>query len=338
MTSTVPEEDVLYPFKGREFREEDFLRNNKLTPLGIEYLLEFKRFNLFNRARTVLLFTLCLPLIIPMALLRIIALALVFTVGFLLKKYLAIHLDNSPPLIRSIYLLCLGVVVRAKDPQEAAPTPGASDRSTVIVTNHHSRFDAMLLANQHQADATYRAAATSSFFGKLIIGSGLCSRAMEEGIALDSKEGREKWRRRLHAAAGRPLLFFPEGRVVQRPKTIMTFQNHLLVGQKVKVICKESSYQSYFLDHTQIEIPFFKTPYSRLRNKLLWDSIIEGLPFLISFVTIFRTEVIGIVELNGSESLAEIDELLYSLYRAKGFRLVTIDPLLAKKLLQSLYL
>lgn len=329
---------------GREAQDgdDDYVENGKITPLGIDYLLQFKQFNLFNKASTVLLFTLFLPLIIPMALLRLVALFAVFAGGFLLKKYLAVNLDDYPKIIRLIYFVCLGVSIRAKDQEGGTTSPDAAfgeiGRSTVIITNHHSRFDAMLLANLHQADATYRAAAKSSFFGRLIIASGLCSRAMEEGIAVDTKEGRAEWRRRLHAAAGRPLLFFPEGRVVQKANTIITFQNHLLQGQRVKVICKKSSYRSYFLDHTQIEIPFFKSPYSRFKNKLLWDSMIEGLPFLVSFVTVFQTEVLGTVQLDGKETLEEIDNALYAFYLANGFRLVTIDPLLAKKLLQSLYL
>lgn len=329
---------ALHSTPGSALADDDYVQNGKITRLGIDYLLQFKRFNFFNKASTALLFTLGLPLIIPLALLRLVALFAVFAGGFLLKKYLAINLEDSPKLIRIIYFLCLGVYIRAKDTTSPSTAAGERDRSTVIITNHHSRFDAMLLANLHQADATYRAAAKSSFFGKLIMASGLCSRAMEEGIAVDSKEGRAEWRRRLHAAAGRPLLFFPEGRVVQKPETIITFQNHLLLGQKVQIICKKSRYKSYFLDHTQIEIPFFKAPYSGLKNKLLWDSIIEGLPFLVSFVTIFETEVMGTVQLNGKETLEEIDAALYSFYLAKGFRLVPIDPLLVKKLMQSLYL
>jgi hypothetical protein len=274
--------------------------------------------------------------------LRLLALFVVFAGGICLKKYLAISLDDYPKIISIIYFLCLGVYIRAKEEEPADTSPGAAagknGRCTVIVANHQSRFDAMLLANLHQADVTYRAAAKTSFFGKLLIASGLCSRAMEEGLALDTKEGREEFRRRLNAGDGRPMLFFPEGRVVQKPKTIMTFQNHLLQGQKVKVLCRKSSYKSYFLDHTQIEIPFFKAPYSRFKNKLLWDSMIEGLPFLISLVTVFETEVIGTVELNGSETLEEIDASLYSLYFDHGFSLVSIDPLLAKKLLNSFYL
>jgi hypothetical protein len=324
------------------FSAEDFVQNGKITPSGVEYLLQFKQFNLFAKAGTAILFTIFLPIIIPMALLRLVALLVVFGTGILLKKYLTIHLEDYPKIVSIIYFLCLGVYVRAKDQKEESTSPvaasGESDCCTVIITNHHSRFDAMLLANLHQADATYRAAAKSSFFGKLIIASGLCRRAMEEGIAVDTKKGREEWRRRLNAAVGRPLLFFPEGRVVQKPKTIITFQNHLLLGQKVKIVCKKSSYRSYFLDHTQIEIPFFKTPYSRLKNRLLWDSIIEGLPFLVSFLTVFQTEVLGTIQLNGGETLEEIDAVLYSFYFDNGFHLVSIDPLQVKKLLQSLYL
>lgn len=315
--------------------DDDLVQNGKITPLGIDYLLRFKQFNLFSKASTAFLFTFFLPIIIPLALLRLLALFLVFGGGILLKKYLAIHLEDYPKISRIIFFVCLGIIIRAKAQEEAST--GKNERCTVIITNHPSRFDAVLLASLHQADATYLAAAKSSFFGRLIMASGLCSRAMEEGIALDTQEGREEWRRRLNAAAGRPLLFFPEGRVVQKPETIITFQNHLLYGQKVTLICKKSRYKSYFLDHTQIEIPFFKTPYSRFKNKLLWDSIIEGLPFLVSFVTVFETEVLGTVQLNGKETPEEIDDALYSFYLANGFRLVAIDPLLVKKLLQSFY-
>lgn len=333
---------ALQSIPNRALSDDDYVQNGKITPLGIEYLLQFKQFHLFSKARTALLFTLSLPIIIPLALLRLVAFFAVFGGGFLLKKYLAISLEDYPKIIRLIYFLCLGVYISAKEPETATTSPatasGERDGCTVIITNHHSRFDAMLLANLHQADATYRAAAKSSFFGRLIIASGLCSRAMEEGIAVDTKEGREEWRRRLHAATGRPLLFFPEGRVVQKPETIITFQDHLLLGQRVQIICKKSRYKSYFLDHTQIEIPFFKAPYCRLKNKLLWDSIMEGLPFFVAFVTVFETEVLGTVQLNGNETLEEIDAALYAFYLAHGFRLVTVDPLLAKKLLQSLYL
>jgi hypothetical protein len=277
-----------------------------------------------------------------MAILRLVSLFVVFGVGILLKRQLSINLDNYPKIIRIIYFVCLGVYVRSISKEQAcAPLDaetGNSDRCTVIVSNHNSRFDAILLANLHQADSTYLAAAKSSFFGKLLIDSGLCSRTMEEGIALDVKEGREEWRRRLNSAYCRPMLFFPEGRVVNKPDTIITFQNHLFLEQKLNIICKKSSYTSYFLDHTQIEIPFFKAPYSTLRNKTVWDSIIEGIPFLVSFVTIFQTEVIGTVQLNGSETIEEINELLYTVYLDNGYRLVTVDPLLVKKLMQSLYL
>lgn len=332
----------VYLFKNSTYPEEDFVQNGKITPLGIEYLLQFKRFNLFSKASTAMLFTVALPVIVPMAVLRLVSLLVVFGTGLVLKKQFSICLDSYPKIISAIYFVCLGVSVRSIDKERTTASPGADsgncERSTVIVSNHNSRFDAILLANLHQGDATYLAAAKSSFFGKLLIGSGLCSRSMEDGIALDTKEGREEWRRRLNAAYCRPMLFFPEGRVVNRPDTIITFQNHLFLGQRVNIICKKSSYKSYFLDHTQIEIPFFKTPYSRFKNKLLWDSIIEALPFLVSFVTVFRSEVIGTVQLKGSETLEEIDELLYTLYVDNGYGLVTMDPLLVKKILQSLYL
>jgi len=325
--------------KTGSLREMDYLYQGKLTPQGIDYLSRFKRFNLFSRRRTALLFALCLPITVPLALLRLLALFVVFAGGTGLKRFLGIQLDAYPKIIELIYLICLGVYTRSrreKDP--GAPADDTSDRCTVIITNHHSRFDAMLLSNLHRADATFRAAAKTSFFGRLLMTSGLCNRAMEDGIALDTKEGREEFRHRLKVAVGRPLIFFPEGRVVQKPKTIMTFQNHLLLGQKVKVICRESRYRSYFLDHTQIEIPFFKAPYSRLKNKLLWDSLIEALPFLVSVVTVFETRVIGTVELTGNEPLEDIDAALYAPYVAQGFDLVEVDPQLAKKLLQSLYL
>lgn len=322
--------------------EEDFVQNGKITPSGIEYLLQFKRFSLINKASTVILFLIFLPIIVPMAILRMVSLSVVFGAGIVLKRYLSIKLDNYPKIIRFIYFVCLGVVIRSKGRDRAhAPLgadAGSSDRCTVIVSNHNSRFDAMLLANLHQGDSTYLAAAKSSFFGKLLIDSGICSRSMEEGIALDTKEGRKEWRRRLNSAYCRPLLFFPEGRVVNKPNTIITFQNHLFLEQKVTIICMKSSYTSYFLDHTQIEIPFFKAPYSRLKNKTLWDSIIEGIPFLVSFITVFQTEVIGTVQLNGSESIEEINESLYRLYTDNGYSLVTLDPLLVKKLMQSFYL
>ena len=332
----------VHSFKNATFSDEDFVQNGKITPLGIEYLLQFKRFDLFDKASTAILFSIGLPIVVPMAILRLVSLFVVFGTGIVLKKHLSINLDNYPKIISLIYFVCLGVYVRSKD-HEQTRTPlgtesGICERSTVIVSNHNSRFDAMLLANLHQSDTTYLAAAKSSFFGKLIIDSGLCSRSMEDGIALDTIEGREEWRRRLNSAYCRPLLFFPEGRVVQKPNTIITFQNHLLQGQKVNIICKKCSYTSYFLNHTQIEIPFFKAPYSNFNNKAVWDSIIEGIPFLVSFVTVFQTEVIGTVQLNGSETLEEINELLYSLYIDNGYSLVTMDPLLVKKLMQSLYL
>ena len=330
------------PLENATYSDEDFVQNGKITPLGIEYLLRFKRFSLISKASTAILFSIGLPIIVPMAILRLVSLFVVFGAGIVLKKYLSISLDNYPGIIRIIYFVCLGVSIRSKDKVRAHAPPGAdagnSDRCTVIVSNHNSRFDAILLANLHQGDATYLAAAKSSFFGKLLIDSGLCSRSMEEGIALDTPEGRAEWRRRLKSAYCRPLLFFPEGRVVNKPNTIITFQNHLFLEQKVNIICKKSSYTSYFLDHTQIEIPFFKAPYSKLNNKTLWDSIIEGIPFFVSFVTVFQTEVIGTVQLNGNESIEEINESLYRLYIDNGYSLVTLDPLLVKKLMQSFYI
>ena len=161
---------------------------------------------------------------------------------------------------------------------------------------------------------------------------------MEDGLALDIKEERDEFRQRLKKGHNRPMLFFPEGRVVQVPKTIMSFQNHLLQGQRVKVVCLESSYTSYFVDHTQAQIPFFREPYASLKQKVLWDSLSESFPFLISLITVFETKVIGTVELTGSETLDEIDVALYSPYFDNDFSLVDVDPALAKKLLNSLYL
>lgn len=318
-------------------REEDYLQRGRLTPLGVDYLSRFKHFRLFDNPGTLLLFLLSLPIVIPLALLRLMGLAASFGGGLLLKRYLSISLDAYPKLISLIYFLSLGVWLRNKKTGQEDSAPLVSDCATVIVTNHPSRFDAMLLANLHQADATYRGAAKTSFFGRLLIASGLCSRAMEEGLVLDSKEGREEWRQRLRTAYRRPMLLFPEGRVVQKPQTIMTFQNHLLLGQRVKVICRASRYRSYFLDHTQIEIPFFKPPFSGLKNKLLWDSLIEVLPFLMAVITVYETKVIAVMELSGSESLEEIDAALYAPYFDQNYRLVSVDPQLSKKLLQSLY-
>lgn len=335
------ESDLLL-LRNAAYSDEEYVQNGKITPSGIEYLLQFKRFSLFSKASTAILFLVFLPIIVPLAIVRLVTLFAVFGAGIFLKRYVSINLDNYPKIIRIIYFVCLGVYIRSKDKERACTPLGAgtgnSDRSTVIVSNHASRFDALLLANLHQADSTYLAAAKSSFFGKLLIDSGLCSRTMEEGIALDLKEGREEWRRRLNSAYCRPMLFFPEGRVVNKPNTIITFQNHLFLGQKLNIICKKSSYTSYFLDHTQIEIPFFKAPYSTLHNKTVWDSIIEGIPFFVSFITIFQTEEIGTVQLDGSETIEEINELLYTIYVDNGYSLVTLDPLLVKKLMQSLYL
>jgi glycerophosphoryl diester phosphodiesterase len=314
--------------------EDECLRDGRLTAVGIAYLSRFKHFSLFERRSTLLLFLLSLPLTLPLALLRVLLLVATFAGGTLLKRLFGFHIEAHPRLVSLVYFLGLGVYTRAK---HEAPVAEDSARRTVIVTNHHSRFDAMLLANLHRADATYRAAARTSLFGRLLIASGLASRTMEEGLALDTREGREEFRRRLQDGAGRPLLFFPEGRVVQKPQTIMTFQNHLLLGQKVRVVCRQSRYTSYFLDHTQIELPFFKPPFSALPGKLIWDSLIEILPFLVSLLTLFETEVIARVDLRGDENQEEIDAALYAPYLARGFTLVEVDPQLAKKLLQALY-
>ena len=342
MTLLKPENTNTYSFKNQTFYENDFVENGKITPLGVEYLLQFKRFNLFTRAGSAIIFTICLPVIIPMAILRLISLFAVFGIGFLLKKHLSISLDNYPRIINLIYFICLGIYVKSKDKEQASSTGGVDSetggRCTVIVSNHSARLDAMVLSNLHQSDSTYLAAAKSSFFGKLIINSGLCCRSMENGLALDTKEGRDEWQRRLKSGYSRSMLFFPEGRVVNAPNTIMTFQTHLLHGQKANIICKKSTYKSYLLDHTQIEIPFFKAPYSKWKNKTFWDSIIESIPFLMAFVTVFQTEVIGILNLNGSETIEEIEDSLYSLYLCNGYRLVTLDQNLVKKLMQSLYL
>lgn len=51
-----------------------------------------------------------------------------------------------------------------------------------------------------------------------------------------------------------------------------------------------------------------------------------------------RTEVIGTLQFNGSETPEEIDNALYSLYFKKGYRLVYLEPELVKKLMHALYL
>jgi len=341
MTMMTPDTtDTVYPFKNAVYSEEDFIKNGKITPLGVEYLSQIKQFGLFDKTGTAILFTICLPIIIPLSIFRLVSLIVIFGTGIFLKKYLSISLDNYPRIISIIYFVCLGVSTRSKETGRAGTAPGADPEDghcTVIVSNHNARFDAMLLSNLHQSDTTYLAAARSSFFGKLLIDSGLCSRSMEEGIALDTKEGRAEWRRRLTSASSRSLLFFPEGRVVQTPHTIMTFQTHLFHGQKMRIVVKKSNYTSYFLDNSQIEIPFFKAPWSKLKNKLFWDSISESIPFLLALVTVFHTEVIGTLHLNGNEPPEEIKESLYSLYRANGYGLVTLDKNLVKKLMHSLY-
>jgi hypothetical protein len=161
---------------------------------------------------------------------------------------------------------------------------------------------------------------------------------MVEGLALDTKEGRDEWRRRLTSGYKRSMLFFPEGRIVHAPDTIMTFQTHLFRGQKANIICKKNIYKSYFFEHSQMEAPFFKAPYSRLKNKLFWDSIVEILPFFVAFLTVIKTEVIGTIQFNGSETPEEIDNAFYSIYLKNGYRLVSLDPGLVKKLMHSLYL
>ncbi len=331
-----------YTFKNETFHEKDFVDNGKITPLGVKYLLEFKRFSLFSKKSSAIFFIICLPVIIPMAILRLLTLFAVFEIGILLKKHLSISLDNYPRIISFIYFICLGIYIKSKDNEQVAfPSNGdlkSGDRCNIIVSNHSARLDAMMLSNLHQSDSTYLAAAKASFFGKLIINSGICSRSMEEGLALDTKEGRDEWRRRLNSGYKRSMLFFPEGRVVHPPDTIMTFQTHLFHGLKANIICKKSTYKSYFFEHTQIELPFFKAPFSWLKNKTLWDSIIETIPFFVAFVTIFKTEVIGTLQLNGTETPEEIDDSLYSIYLNKGYRLVSLDQNLVKKLMTSLYL
>ncbi|MBF0443267.1 MAG: hypothetical protein HQK54_15265 [Oligoflexales bacterium] len=335
-------DENVYPFKNAVHPEEDFVKDGKITPLGAEYLMQFKRFSLFDNMSTAILFFIFLPIEIPMAILRFILLFAAFGTGLLLKKYLSFSLDDYPSVMRMIYFICLGVYIKPKDKEGVSVPKGdgtkGMDRCMVITSNHGARFDAMLLSNLHQADSTYLAAARSSFFGKLLIDSGFCYRSMTEGIALDTKEGREEWRRRLKTAYPRPMLFFPEGRVVHAPNTIMTFQSHLLQGHKMNIVCKKSVYKSYFVDHTQIELPFFRPPYSWLKHKTFWDSIIESLPFLVSFVTIFHTEVMGVVRLEGTETVEEINKALYALFFENGYTLVDMDQNLVKKLMKSLYL
>ncbi|HQO40285.1 MAG TPA: hypothetical protein PK986_07445, partial [Spirochaetota bacterium] len=79
-------------------------------------------------------------------------------------------------------------------------------------------------------------------------------------------------------------------------------------------------------------------PYSRLKHKRFWDSLVEVLPFFVAWITVMRTEVIGTLQFNGSETPEEIDNALYSLYFKKGYRLVYLEPELVKKLMHALYL
>ena len=342
MTLSNTEKGRTYQFRNRDFYENDFVDNGKVTPLGVEYLREFKTFSLFEKNRSAILFTICLPVIIPMALTRVLLLFLVFGIGIFLKKHLSISIDNYPRLVSLIHFICLGIYVKSVNKEGAVPPDGTAREDgglcTVIISNHRSRVDALLLSNLHQSDSTYLLSAKESFFGKLIIDSGLCSRSMVEGLALDTKEGREEWRSRLRNGYKRPMLFFPEGRIVHPPDAILTFQTHLFQGQKVNIICKRNAYKSYFFEHSQIEAPFYKPPYSRLKHKRFWDSLVEVLPFFVAWITVMRTEVIGTLQFNGSETPEEIDNALYSLYFKKGYRLVYLEPELVKKLMHALYL
>lgn len=331
-----------YSFRNQSYNEKDFVENGKITPLGIEYLHEFKRFSLFESNLSAFFFTIFLPVIIPMALIRVLLLFSVFGTGILLKKHMSISLDDYPRLVSFIYFICLGIYVKSENRTETATTHGTDPQTggpcTVIISNHRSRVDALLLSNLHQSDSTYLMSARESFFGKLIIDSGLCCRSMVEGLALDTKEGREEWRRRLQTGYRRSMLFFPEGRIVHPHDAILTFQTHLFHGQKANIICKRNAYKSYFFEHSQIEAPFFKAPYSRLKHKRFWDSIVEVLPFFVAWLTVMKTEVIGTLKLNGNETPEEIDNALYSIYFKKGYRLVSLEPELVKKLMYALYL
>jgi len=342
MAKSNPEKGKTYPFKNQTYYEKDFVENEKITPLGVEYLREFKRFSLFESKWSALFFTICLPVIIPMALTRVILLFSVFGTGILLKKHLSISIDNYPRLVSLIYFISLGIYVKSENKKQASFTHGTESEAgglcTVIIANHRSRVDALLLSNLHQSDSTYLLSARESFFGKLIIDSGLCSRSMVEGLALDTKDGREEWRRRLKDGYKRSMLFFPEGRIVHPHDAILTFQNHLFHGQKANIICKRNAYKSYFFEHSQIEAPFFKPPYSRLKHKRFWDSLVEVLPFFVAWITVMKTEVIGTLQFNGNETQEEIDNALYSIYFKNGYRLVSLEPELVKKLMHALYL
>jgi hypothetical protein len=331
-----------YSFKNQTFPEKDFVENGKITPLGVEYLREFKRFSLFDTPLSSIIFTLSLPVIIPLALMRVLCLISVFGIGIFLKKNLSISLDDYPRLVNLIYFICLGIYIKSDDRKQLTPTHGAAPESgglcTVIIANHRSRIDALLLSNLHQSDSTYLLSAKESFFGKLIIKSGLCSRSMVDGLALDTKEGREEWRRRLKNGYPRSMLFFPEGRIVHPADAILTFQTHLFHGQKAHIICKKNAYKSFFFENVQIEAPFFKPPYSGLKNKRFWDSLVEVLPFFVAWLTVMKTDVIGELQFSGNESQEDIDHALYAMYFKKGYRLVSLEPELVKKLMNTLYL
>lgn len=342
MTLSNPEKGKTYSFKNQTYSEKDFVENDKITPLGVEYLREFKRFSLFDTTWSAVLFTICLPVIIPMAIIRVLLLFSVFGIGILLKKHLSISIDNYPRIVSLIYFICLGIYIRSKNEELISTTqdtgPEHGELCTVIIANHRSRVDALLLSNLHQSDSTYLMSARESFFGKLIIDSGLCSRSMVEGLALDTKDGREEWRRRLQNGYKRSMLFFPEGRIVHPTNAILTFQTHLFHGQKANIICKKNVYKSYFFEHSQIEAPFYKPPYSRLKHKRFWDSLVEVLPFFVAWVTVMKTAVIGTLKFNGTETQEEIDRALYSVYFRNGYRLVSLEPELVKKLMYTLYL
>jgi hypothetical protein len=342
MTVSNRQKSKTYTFRNQTFHERDFVENGKITPLGVDYLREFKRFSLFDKPWSAVVFALSLPVIIPLVLFRVLSLISVFGIGIFLKKNLAICLDDSPRIVSLIYFICLGIHVKSKDKEQTMPIqdsdPETGELCTVIVSNHRSRIDALLLSNLHQSDSTYLMSARESFFGKLIIDSGLCSRSMVDGLALDTKEGREEWRRRLKNGYRRSMLFFPEGRIVHPADAILTFQTHLFHGQKADIICKKNTYQSFFFENAQIEAPFFKPPYSRLKHKRFWDSIVEVLPFFVAWLTVMRTEVIGKLRFNGSETPEEIDHALYEIYFKNGYRLVSLDPELVKKLMNALYL
>jgi hypothetical protein len=342
MTLSNPEKNKTYSFRNQTFNEKDFVENGKITPLGVEYLREFKRFSLFDKTWSAVFFTICLPVIIPLAIVRVLMLFSFFGIGILLKKHLSISLDNYPGIVNLILFICLGIYIKSENEENKSISRDSDSEAgglyTVIISNHRSRIDALLLSNLHQSDSTYLLSARESFFGKLIIDSGLSSRTMVEGLALDTKEGREEWRRRLKNGYKRSMLFFPEGRIVHPADVILTFQTHLFHGQKANIICKRNVYKSYFFEHSQIEAPFFKFPYSRLNHKRFWDSLVEVLPFFVAWLTVVKTEVIGTLQFHGTETPEEIDNALYSIYIKSGYKLVSLDPDLVKKLMYALYL